>query len=194
MNCDESKGILKAYLNANSDLPVDDLEKIAGYFECKKLKKEHFLFEQGKHFPYLVFVVQGVLRSWIYDEQGREVVKTFVSDRHFLAEIDSFKRNDPCAFNISSVTDADLLLLSKTHYKQLRQEVPAWHLFFMQGAMEAMNSMIRREEFLKQGEAADKYAFFLEHFPNLAATVPLKYIASYLQINQSTLSRLRRKG
>jgi len=193
MNCDQARAILSEYLRDNSDLSTHDSKKITGYFECRKLKKEEFMFEQGKRFPYLVFVVQGVLRSWVYDEQGREVVKTFVSDGQFLAEIDSFKRNAPCAFSVSSVTDAELLVLSKSNYAQLREEVPAWHMFFMQGAMEAMNTMIRREEFLKQGEAADKYDYFLENFPHLAATVPLKYIASYLQINQSTLSRLRRK-
>jgi hypothetical protein len=60
--------------------------------------------------------------------------------------------------------------------------------------MKAMNAMIRKQEFLSLGDAAGKYRHFIKHFPEVAQQVPLKHIASYLQITQSSLSRIRRQG
>jgi hypothetical protein len=62
------------------------------------------------------------------------------------------------------------------------------------GAMQAMNEMIRKQGFLRIGDATSQYRHFVEHFPSLAQQVPLKYIASYLRVTQSSLSRIRKQG
>jgi len=41
-------------------------------------------------------------------------------------------------------------------------------------------------------DAKERYLSFLEKFPNLANRIPLSYLASYLGITQSSLSRIRR--
>lgn len=39
--------------------------------------------------------------------------------------------------------------------------------------------------------ASQRYAMLIENFPNILIRVPLKYVASYLGINQASLSRIR---
>jgi hypothetical protein len=62
------------------------------------------------------------------------------------------------------------------------------------GTMQAMNDMIRKQNFLRMGNSIDKYNYFVKNFPVLAQQVPLKYIASFLSITQSSLSRIRKQG
>ncbi len=53
--------------------------------------------------------------------------------------------------------------------------------------------MEKRLHLLRKQKAIDKYKFFLRNYAGLANEVPLKYIASFLGINQETLSRVRSK-
>ena len=71
---------------------------------------------------------------------------------------------------------------------------PNWEHMMREGAMRAMNEMIRKQEFLRIGTSVDQYRHFVENFPNLVQHVSLKHIASYLGITQSSLSRIRKQG
>jgi hypothetical protein len=41
-------------------------------------------------------------------------------------------------------------------------------------------------------DATERYLSFFENFPKLANRIPLSYLASYLGITQSSLSRIRK--
>nr|WP_313790050.1 hypothetical protein [Allomuricauda abyssi] len=51
--------------------------------------------------------------------------------------------------------------------------------------------MERRSPLIEQ-DAKTRYLEFMQKFPNLVNRIPLSYIASYLGITQSTLSRVRK--
>jgi DNA-directed RNA polymerase specialized sigma54-like protein len=44
---------------------------------------------------------------------------------------------------------------------------------------------------LRKNTAEEKYKFFLENHPNLLLRVSLKHVATYLGMNEETLSRVR---
>jgi hypothetical protein len=46
---------------------------------------------------------------------------------------------------------------------------------------------------LRKHTADEKYNFFMEQHPDLINRVPLKHIATYLGMNEETLSRVRSK-
>jgi DNA-directed RNA polymerase specialized sigma54-like protein len=46
---------------------------------------------------------------------------------------------------------------------------------------------------LRKNTAEEKYKFFLDNHPNLMQRVSLKHIATYLGMNEETLSRIRSK-
>jgi CRP-like cAMP-binding protein len=190
----EVKQILFNYLSQHSNFTDPHIEMIGGFFQPLYLEKEETLFKKGSRFRKIVFVAEGVLRSFILDINGEEITKTFITPNEFFTEIDSFEKDEPCAFNVSAVTECKLLTLSKDDAEILKEHIPGWEISMKEEAVKAMNSMFRRQEFLNIGEAADKYRHFVDHFPDLAQILPLKYIASYLQITQSSLSRIRRQS
>lgn len=185
--------ILQETLNSGNLFDKKEIETISSFFEKEELSKNEILFEKGRKYQKIVFVATGVLHSFIYDNDGETVTKTFITENDFFTELDSFEKNQPCAFHVSAITDCTLLTLTKSNSQELSKQIPKWELSFKNEAMMAMNSMIKDQEFLAHGEAIDKYKHFVKHFPDLAQKVPLKYIASYLNITQSSLSRIRRK-
>jgi len=54
--------------------------------------------------------------------------------------------------------------------------------------------LMRQREFLMNRDAASKYRYFIEHYPHILQRVPLGHVASFLDITQQSLSRLRKKS
>ena len=125
---------------------------------------------------------------------GDEVVKNFVEKNGFFADLECTEKDRPAVLNLSAVTDCTLLKLSRMDSTRLVKLFPDWEHMMREGAMRAMNEMIRKQEFLRIGTSAEQYRHLVENFPNLIQRVSLKHIASYLGITQSSLSRIRKQG
>jgi CRP-like cAMP-binding protein len=180
------------YLKQNSSFNDEEIIIICSYFQSKSLLKEEILFEEGNRFSKIVFVSEGILRSFIRKENGDEIIKNFITENEFFTEIESFEKNLPCTFNVSAITKCKIFTISKENSLELSNKIPGWEFSMRDEAIKAMNSLIRKQEFLSVGEAPDKYKYFVHKYPKLAQQIPLKYIASYLNITQSSLSRIRK--
>lgn len=190
----DSINSLVAYFKENSTLKPDEVEMVCSYFHSEFLNKEERLLMEGDRYQKIVFVVKGILRVFVIDRDGEEVVKNFIEPKNFFTDIESFERNLPAVINVSAVTECTLLTLSKSDAELLINQLPQWAYLIKMGTMQAMSNMIRNQNFLRMGNSTDQYRHFVKCFPALAQQVPLKYIASYLRITQSSLSRIRKQG
>lgn len=188
----DPKKAFSEYLKKDSSLKLEEIELICSYFEVECLKKEEPLLVAGSKYRKIVFVSEGILRVFVTDKMGEEVVKNFIEPNCFFADIESLEKNQSSLISVSAVTQCTLLTLSKSASDSLITQFPKWEFLIKIGAMQAMNEMIRKQEFLLIGDSLDQYQHFINHFPLLAQQVPLKYIASFLRITQSSLSRIRR--
>jgi CRP-like cAMP-binding protein len=189
----DSKVVFAEYLKNGSSLSQGEIELICSYFQQEFLKNDAQLVYAGNKYKKIVFVVSGILRVFVIDPEGEEVVKNFIEPNCFFADIESLEKNQNSHINVSAVTDCTLLTLSISDSDKLVKQLPKWEYLIKEGAMQAMNDMIRKQEFLRIGDSSDQYLHFVKHFPLLVKQVPLKYIASYLGITQSSLSRIRRQ-
>jgi CRP-like cAMP-binding protein len=190
MDC---KNVFAEYLKKDSSLKNEEIEVICGYFQPEFIKADSQLLIAGNKYKNIIFVVEGILRVYIIDSSGDEVVKNFIEPNCFFADMESLEKNQNSFINVSAVTDCTVLTLTKKDSDKLVNQLPKWEYLMKVGAMRAMNDMIRKQEFLRIGDSAEQYQYFIKHYPLLAKQVPLKYIASYLRITQSSLSRIRRQ-
>lgn len=187
----DSLSVLATCLRKEPSLTEDEVALICSYFETVVLEKEEPLFVAGQKFNKLVFVAEGILRVFIIDVAGNEVVKSFLEAQSFFEDLECMDHNKPSVLNISAVTDCNLLILSSASSNDLCSKLPKWGHLMRLGALDAMHTALRQLEFLRLGDSTSQYQHFVQNFPNLAKHVPLKYIASYLHITQSSLSRIR---
>lgn len=188
-----TKNFLAYFLSKESSLKQVEIETICNYFKPETIDREKPLLMADSKYKKIVFVAEGILRVFVIDPNGEEVVKNFIEPNSFFSDIESFDKNQSASVYVSAVTDCKLLTLSKPDAEKLVGRLPRWDYLMKVGAMQAMNDMIRKQEFLRIGDSAEQYRYFVKHFPLLARQVPLKYIASYLRITQSSLSRIRRQ-
>ena len=178
-------------INILSDREIDI---ISSSFEKEPLSKNNSFLVAGERCMKIGFLCSGILCSFIYNEEGYEVVKHFLEPYQFFTDLSSYEHKQPAKLNIIALTDSVILSITKQENDKLQAQIPRWE--YVQGlfASRALNRMIQMQNFLHFGSASDKYQHFVKNHPNLARHVPLKYIASYLGITQSSLSRLRREN
>lgn len=189
----DSKGVFAEYLKNDSSLNQDEIELICSYFQEETVKAESQLLIAGNKYKKIIFVVEGILRVFIIDSNGDEVVKNFIEPNCFFADFESFDKNQNALINVSAVTDCKILSLSKVDANELINQLPKWEYLMKVGGIQAMNEMIKKREFLLIGDSTQQYRHLVKHHPLLAQQVPLKYIASFLRITQSSLSRIRKQ-
>lgn len=185
---------LSTTLKKVKNLSDTEIEQISAAFETRNISKNRFFLEAGKRCNKIGFLSKGILCSFIYDAEGNEVVKHFLEPYQFFTDLESYEKAQPAMLNILAVTDSIMLSIDKQDNDKLQTLSPKWE--YVQGlfASQALNRMIQMQNFLHFGTAAEKYQYLVKNHPNLARHVPLKYIASYLGITQSSLSRLRREN
>lgn len=186
--------IFSDLLSKEDVLSEQEIEIISSSFRVDYISKNQFFSEAGQRCKRVGFLNSGILCSYIYNTDGYEVVKHFLEPHQYFTDLESYEKNREARLNIMAVTDSVILSIDKQENNKLQNQIPKWE--YVQGlfASRALNNMIQMQNFLHFGSAADKYRHFVENHPNLARHVPLKYIASYLGITQSSLSRLRREN
>lgn len=186
--------LFTAELEQMNVLKDDEAERIASSFEILKLPKNELFLEADKRCSKVGYLLTGILCSFIWDNEGYEVVKHFIEPKQFFTDLESYEHSKPAKLNIIAITDSVILNIQKQENDKLQKQIPLWE--YVQGmfASRSLKRMIQMQNFLHFGSATDKYNYLVKNYPNIARHVPLKYIASYLRITQSSLSRLRREN
>jgi len=185
---------LAEYLKAKSSLKDDEIGLVCAHFKSETIGKETAIVTEGRRYRKLVFVTEGILRLFVRTPDGDEVVKNFAEANDFFADLECIERDLPAVINVTTITDCTLFTLSKVDTDRLIRQLPKWEHMMREGAMQTMNEMIRKQTFLRMGTSVDQYRHLVKNHPNLIQQVSLKYIASYLGITQSSLSRIRKQG
>lgn len=183
---------LQTYLQTTFAVSADEWKLICSYLEEKTLDKNEFLIQSGKICRKSGFILEGVMRYFEANEQGDEPTCYFSFKGHYVVDPFTYKEQKPSTINLKSVTDCKLALISFENDKKLAAAYPKWkditNTMLLQVSIEFAN-----QKTMMSLSARERYAYFTEHYPELALTVPLQYIASYLGIAQPSLSRLRKE-
>lgn len=178
------------YILQFGNLNKQQIDLITSKITETTLCKEAYFAEAGKIFSQVAFILKGILRICYYNNKGEEITKYFSDENHLFAN--PYNIDEPMAEYIQAVTDCRLLVFSRKDWNELSNTIIGWdrivHKIFQKTLMEKMD---RRSALISE-DATTRYLMFLEKFPTLANRVPLSYIASYLGITQSSLSRIRK--
>ena len=105
--------------------------------------------------------------------------------------MDSFIHEKIAVVNIQVISSATVVSLSKQQLDGLYREIPAFNKFFRILMQNAYCREQRRSFQTLSLPAKDRYDQFISNYPEVAQSVPQKFIASYLGITPEFLSHLR---
>jgi CRP-like cAMP-binding protein len=149
------------------------------------------LIKTGLAVNKIFFIEKGASRSY-YLKDGKEITTWFAFENEFITSFYSFISMEPSNETIELLEDSIIWELKFNDLNRLTVEYPAINHLYRK-VLEL--NFVRQEKLLNErfSTAKEKYENLITKYPHILQRVPLGYIASYLGITQSTLSRIRHK-
>ena len=165
-----------------------DLINSKGVF--KEIKKDEYFQEAGKIPREVGFLTEGIIRICYYNNKGDEITKYFIDENNLIVDINSYNQNIPSSGYIQAITDCKFIVLSKEEIKNLSITILIWDDLINKIMNKALIEKVNKISPMLAEDATERYRNFFTKFPTLANRIPLSYLASYLGITQSSLSRI----
>jgi CRP-like cAMP-binding protein len=182
---------LRQFITQYVALSDSELDDIAGRFRSKLVRKNDFLLRQGDVCKDLVFVQKGCFRLY-YIKDDIEVSVWFAFQRTSAIEISSFVSGLPSNYFIQAIEDSEALSLPKTELNRLYATQPKTQEMMRNFWEDAVLNLINRFTAL-QADSAEKRYLDLLGKPDFLEKIPQKYLASFLGVTPTSLSRIKKQ-
>ncbi|SEK69431.1 cAMP-binding domain of CRP or a regulatory subunit of cAMP-dependent protein kinases [Parapedobacter koreensis] len=139
----------------------------------------------------IYFILRGGVRTYYIDKEGNDITSWLLFEGELAISVYSFFSQRPSFEAIETLERCTLLALTYEKLSLLYRQYPEFNFI---GRHLTEHYYIRSEakaNTLRMLSAKERYLDLLKSQPQLLTRVPLGYVASYLGINQSTLSRIR---
>lgn len=155
------------------------------------LEKKELLIREGERQEQFVFLLEGVLRGFFLDINGREITDciAFQCGTPAMAAV---MLNEPSIISVEAVTPCELLAIEAQTLQELLQQNTELVWIYNAYLQQALQTHWQIKTMVCQHTAMERYQWFLQAYPGLIDQVNNKYIASFLGMTPVTLSRLRR--
>ncbi|CAG4998150.1 hypothetical protein DYBT9275_01939 [Dyadobacter sp. CECT 9275] len=184
---------LSHYINQQLKVSEEELKVILSYFKPMKLRKNEFLVTSGQTSQRTFFVGKGCLRIFFINEEGQEATRYFAFENQFATALVSFITDEPSEEFIQAAEPTELLSITHTDFYHLLDVIPPWEKFYRYYLEKAYVNNTKRLMSLLTLDATEKYRQLLADNPIIVRRLPNKLVASYLNVSQETLSRLKSK-
>jgi CRP-like cAMP-binding protein len=184
---------LTKYIKDRIDVNEDEMNIIHSYFKPLRAAKNELLVLHGQTRQRTFFVGEGCLRIYFINEDGQEATRYFAFENQFATALVSFITGEPSQEYIQAIEPCSLLYISQQDFYHLLAVIPQWEKFYRSYLEKAyVNNTNRLMSFVTL-DAMERYRQLLDQSPLIVARLPNKMVASYLNISQETLSRLKSK-
>ncbi len=180
------------YILQFGNLNQQQLDLISKKSAVLELRKGDFFSEAGKIAQQVGFILEGITRVCYFNNKGEEITKYFIDESNIVFDIESFDNKIASTAYVEAITDCKILVFSKNDWQELLNTIVGWDTIIHKIISKALLQKVERRSPLVSDDATTRYLKFMEIFPNVINRIPLSYIASYLGITQSSLSRIRK--
>ncbi|MBA4852129.1 Crp/Fnr family transcriptional regulator [Emticicia sp. BO119] len=184
---------LRNYLRINTKLNDEQIDSIASYFKPKTIKKNTFLLSEGEICKELYFVHSGCIRTYYLTTQGHEKTRYVAFEGSIATSIASFISQQPSLELVDALEDSVVYVISHKDFHGLIAELPAWAEFYRMLLEMAYLYQNKKIENLVTLSAKQRFDKLMAETPIYIQRLSNRILASFLDITQETLSRLKSK-
>lgn len=187
------KNQLLAQVYKHPLISESELEKIIDAHKKINYKKGDFILNKTEISNSYLILENGLIRSFVYDYKGEDITTDFFCQYEVVIEVISLFQRVSSQENIQALTDCEGWVIDFKTFQELFHSIPGfteWGRLWMTGKLFQFK---QRSLEIITTSAKDRYENLIKEKPQVILHSPLKYIASYLGITDTSFSRIRRE-
>lgn len=170
----------------------EDLITIFSQYQKIEFAKNDYLIKEGTTANYYYFMEAGFARSYVIDLDGNDISTKFFSSTDIVIDWHSYFLKTKCRENIQAISACTAWKISFENFMKL------FHIesFREVGRTRLVNNYFELKTHsvsVIADPAKERYLNLLKTKPDIVQNVPLKQIATYLGITDTSLSRIRKE-
>jgi CRP-like cAMP-binding protein len=177
----------------NTGLSNDELQIVIFSFERVEFKKNDYILEQGQVAGEYFYLEKGLIRSFAIDLEGNDITTGFFSDKSLVLEVSSLFLRIPTQENIQALSNCVCWRMTFQTLQKLFHEMAAFREDRRTKLVSCYHALKQRSLSMITQSAETRYLHLLKEHPQVIQEAPLKHIATYLGITDTSLSRVRKR-
>jgi CRP-like cAMP-binding protein len=187
-----NKQYLIDFFQKNSRISLGTILNITDHFEERKFSKNEFFLSEGKVCDFL-YLAEGLMRAYTFDLKGNEVTTNFFGKSRQVYDHASFFLQTASEENIQAITECLGYSITFEKMNRLFHSIPEYREYGRGMLVKELVSYKKRTLAVINKTAEQRYEDLIRDDKEIFQFVQLKYIASYLGVTNSSLSRIRRE-
>lgn len=178
------------YINKFQKLDKETEQAVKNLFTEETYKKDDFLVQAGKICTKVFFIKSGFVRRFFLNND-EEVTIWFYGHNQMTTSMPSFFEQKPAYEFLQACEDTVIYSISFQDEEKLLNEYPLFARFHLKQLRYFLAGIDEINYRFKLMTAKEKYVAMLAFAPEVIQKAKLKHIASFLDVSQETLSRIR---
>lgn len=181
---------LKEYLARFIELTDEELEDITSIAEIRTYDKKVKLIDQGEYENYFNFIIKGLARKYFYKGE-EEIITQLAKEGELISSSVSFLSGEKSLYIVETIEPTTFLSFSRDNIEALYAKDKKYQRL---GRMVITDLFLQKENWELERilySTQERFVRFVSNNSNLFQRVPQKYLASYLNIQPETFSRLK---
>ncbi|MBP4138680.1 Crp/Fnr family transcriptional regulator [Flavobacterium geliluteum] len=188
---DKSK--LNNFFHSLFPIQKEIVEKITETFCDFTLDKNTILLDKDTISTKTYFLEKGYMRSYILNEDNEEITTNIYYAPCFVNDFLSFFKKQPTKETYQTITECSFWQTNLENVQKNFHSIPEFREFSRLLFVINYSKLNDRVIEMASKKAETRYINLLKQQPHIFQNVPLKIIASYLGITDSSLSRIRKE-
>ncbi|QBA23403.1 Crp/Fnr family transcriptional regulator [Chryseobacterium indologenes] len=187
-----NKSSLNAYFHSLFSIQAEVVEEITEKFSHFEVKANTVLLDKDTISTKTYFLEKGYVRSYILNEDNEEITTNIYTAPCFVNDFLSFFRQQPTKEIYQTITECVFWETGLENVQHNFHNIPEFREFSR--LLFVLNYYTIHDRLIEMAsqKASTRYFNLMKKDPDIFQHVPLKVIASYLGIKDSSLSRIRR--
>jgi CRP/FNR family transcriptional regulator, anaerobic regulatory protein len=166
---------------------------VAAFHQKVELPRNKVLLHKGDIISEIYLIEVGIGRSFVLNHDKEDITTHFFSPYEIIVDEISFLEKVPSESSYQAITDMIVWKITLNNFYLLFDTNAEFRVWVRDRIISALIKEKQTHLWMKTKSAFERYNDLIHQNPEFNYHVPLKYIATYLGITDTSLSRIRRE-
>ena len=174
-------------------LSEEDVNEIASFHKKRTFAKDELILAKDQVLESYYLLEKGVVRAFVNDMDNNDITTEFFIDGDIVIIPSSLFQQIPSQETLQALTDCEVWEIKYDDFQEVFRSIPGFAEWGRLWFTYQLFTLKQRSLDMITISATSRYLKLSKEKPQILQTVPLKFIASFLGITDTSLSRIRKE-